>query len=67
VASITGHIIAASNFMNGRKTSDEIYYTTSVDIISQVKDVKPFTNMGQSEKYLLNNFIGTDKLKSRIN
>jgi hypothetical protein len=23
--------------------------------------------MGETQKYLLNNFIGTDKLKSRIN
>jgi hypothetical protein len=67
VASITGDIIAVSNFMNSRRTSDETYYTTSVAIVTQMKDVKPFTKLGQSEKYLLNNFIGTEKLKSRIN
>ena len=66
VASITADIIAVSNFMNSRRTSDETYYTTSVNILQQLKDVKPFTKIGQSEKYLLGNFLATDKLKSRI-
>jgi hypothetical protein len=27
----------------------------------------PFTNMGETETYLVNNFVGTDKIKQRIN
>ena len=67
ITTITSDIITVSNFMTSTQSRDETYFTNASDIVQQYQDLKIFSSIGQSEKYLLNNLIGTDKLKSRIN
>ena len=50
-----------------RRTSDELFYANSKQIVSEYKSVKSFTGMGLTANNLVQNFVGTDKLKSRIN
>jgi hypothetical protein len=35
--------------------------------VDEYNSVKKFTHMGETETYLVNNFVGTDKIKERIN
>lgn len=57
----------ATDLMNSRRTADVNFYYNSQSIVDDYNTLKQFSNPGQSESYLLNNFNGTDKLKSRIN
>lgn len=57
----------ATDLMNSRRIADENFYYNSQSIVNDYNTLKQFNNPGQSESYLLNNFNGTEKLKSRIN
>lgn len=57
----------ATELMNSRRTADVNFYYNSQAIVADYNTLKQFSTPGQSESYLYNNYIGTDKLKSRIN
>jgi hypothetical protein len=57
----------ATILMNSRRTSDVNFYYNSRAIVDDYNTLKQFSTPGQSESYLYNNYIGTDKLKTRIN
>ena len=57
----------ATDLMNSRRTSDVNFFYNSQAIVSDYNTLKQFNTPGQSEVYLINNFVGTDKLKTRIN
>ena len=66
VASIVNHINTANTFLYTSYTDDEKYYANCRTIVTDYNSVKGFGHMGDTEKYLVNNLIGSDKLKSRI-
>lgn len=53
-------------FMTYRQNSDITYYQNLTSFIEKYNKTKKFNNMGQSENYLVMNYIGTDKIKARI-
>ena len=55
------------SLMSERETADKQFYFNSSNLVNNYNTTKQFTNMGQSENFLVNNFIGTDKLKARVN
>ena len=55
-----------NTFMTYRQTSDVSYYQNLTAFIEKYNQTKKFNSMGQSENYLVMNYIGTDKLKTRI-
>jgi hypothetical protein len=46
---------------------DKQFFLNSQSVVSDYYKVSQFSHIGSTEGYLLNNFIGTDKIKSRIN
>jgi hypothetical protein len=56
-----------NTLMATRQNADITYYTNLKAFTANYNTVKQFSNMGESQSYLLNNFIGTPKLVSRIN
>jgi hypothetical protein len=50
-----------------RQNADVTYYTNLRSFVDKYNQVKKFSNMGETETYLVNNFVGTDKIKERIN
>ena len=50
-----------------RQSADVTYYTNLRTFVDRYNTTKKFSNMGETETYLINNFIGTDKIKTRIN
>jgi hypothetical protein len=66
-STIANNINVIVNLMNSRRNGDVNFYYNSQTIVSNYNQLKQFSNPGQTELYLLNNYIGTDKLKSRIN
>jgi hypothetical protein len=67
VTTIINGINSIKNIMDSRRIGDVNFYNNSRSIVDDYNSVKQFANPGQSETYLINNYIGTDKLKSRIN
>ena len=55
------------NLMTDRETGDKTFYLNLKGLIDRYNTTKQLVNMGESEKYLVNTLIGTDKTKSRIN
>jgi hypothetical protein len=55
------------NVMDSRRTNDVNFYNNCRAVVNDYNTLKIFSSPGQSETYLLNNYIGSDKLKSRIN
>ena len=67
ISTVTAGLNSIKNLMDTRRTSDVNFYNNSRAIVSDYTVLNQFSNPGQTEKYLINNYIGTDKLKSRIN
>ena len=55
------------NLMQTRETADVTFYVNLKTFTSNYNSTKQFTNMGDTEKLLVNNYIGTPKVISRIN
>jgi hypothetical protein len=67
-ASTISHNFANIVFlMTDRETADKAFYVNLKGLIDKYNTTKQLVNMGESEKYLVNNLIGTDKTKLRIN
>lgn len=56
-----------NTLLSTRQSADVTYYTNLRTFVDNYNQVKKFTNMGETETYLVNNFVGTDKIKTRIN
>jgi hypothetical protein len=67
ITQILSSISSTNNFLNGRQTADVTYYTNVRSFVDKYNTVKKFSSMGDTETYLVNNFVGTDKIKERIN
>ena len=63
-------IASTANTLNtlflARRVHDENFYTKSNEIVSEARSIRRYSNLGVSEDSLVQNLIGTDKLKSRL-
>ena len=64
---ISANTTALESLLTTRRTSDESFFANSKQLVAEYKTVKSFTGMGLSANNLVQNFVGTDKIKSRIN
>ena len=67
ITTIQTGLSTANTTLGTRMNHDFIYYTNLQNFIESYNSTKKFVNIGETESYLLNEFIGTDKLLSRIN
>ena len=67
ISQILSDIANTNTLLNTRQTADVTYYTNLRTFVDNYNSVKKFTNMGETETYLVNNFVGTAKIKERIN
>jgi hypothetical protein len=49
-----------------RRLHDENFYTKSNELVNEAKNIRRYSNLGASEDSLVQNLVGTDKLKSRL-
>lgn len=54
-------------FMIERRGHDVAFFTNVKNMVNKFNQMKAYSSAGETEKYLLNNVLGTDKIKSRIN
>jgi len=64
---IISHIQTANTLIGTRKTHDVQFYRNSVQVASDFGVVAKFSNMGALDTNLANNYIGSDKLLTRLN
>jgi len=57
----------AITFVDTRRTHDETFFINMKTMLSDYQKTRQFSNMGGSETDLVNNYIGTQKLLTRIN
>ena len=67
ISQILSDIANANTLLVTRQAADVTYYTNLRSFVDKYNSVKKFTNMGETETYLVNNFVGTTKIKERIN
>lgn len=66
ISSIISDINSTNNFIYSSVTQDVNFYNNSRAVVDDYNSVKGFGHMGDTEKYLVNNLIGSEKLKERV-
>ena len=67
ISDIETGLLNTNALLYDRQTGDVTYYTNLRAFVDKYNTTKKFSNMGETETYLVNNFVGTDKIKERIN
>lgn len=67
ISTITANLIFMTTFMDSRRANDENFFATETKMVENYNKVKGYSNPGQTENYLISNFVGSNKLKSRLN
>lgn len=63
---IISDVQTMNNFIASTRTSDWAFYVQSIQILNDYNKVSKFNNMGNTQTYLVNNLIGTDRLKNNL-
>ena len=66
VNSIATTANSANSIFYERRVHDEQFFKNSTDLLTDYKKVRGIGKSGQAESYLIENFIGSDKLLSRL-
>ena len=60
-------IANTASFIDTRRTHDETFFTNMKTMVSDYQKTRQFSNMGESETNLVNNYTGSSKILTRIN
>jgi hypothetical protein len=66
ITNINTHITNLNDYMQTRRIADIDFYNNVKYFIEGYNKTKKLNNMGETEKYLIMNLIGTEKAKTRI-
>ena len=66
VTSVTETLSAAYSLLNTRRTHDINFYTNSYNLMTDYNKVNEFSSFSDLKLYLVNNYIGTEKLKNNL-
>ena len=55
-----------NSFLYTRRVHDENFYTKSNELVNEAKSIRRYASLGSSETSLIDNLVGSDKLKSRL-
>jgi hypothetical protein len=64
--SIADHINTANSLIYNRRTHDWNFYAKSVELVNDYLVLDRFTNLGNTQTYLVNNYIGTETLVNNL-
>lgn len=64
---IINNINSMNTFVLNTRTDDENFFANCSSVIEEFKQLKGFNGMGQTQTEIINNYIGTPKLISRLN
>jgi hypothetical protein len=67
IVQIMSDINNVNVYLSTSHSNDVAFYQRVENMVTQYQTVNQFSNMGDTESYLCNNFVGSSKLISRIN
>jgi hypothetical protein len=67
ITGIVSKLNEIQSFMDERRGHDIAFFANVKNMVNKFTQLSSFSNAGETEKYLLNNVVGTDKIKTRIN
>jgi hypothetical protein len=56
-----------NSHLSGRQNNDYTFYTNLKTFMANYNDTKKFSNMGETQNFLVQNYIGSNKLLTRLN
>jgi hypothetical protein len=65
ISTIVGQLSNITSYMVTTSNADITFFTNSRSVVDDYNAIKGFTKMGQTEIYLTQNLVGSDKLLSR--
>jgi hypothetical protein len=63
---IVANITSVTNYTNLRRTSDWAFFSNSIALATNSISLSKFDNIGNTQSYLIDNLIGTDRLKQNL-
>jgi hypothetical protein len=67
VTDMFNNIQTINNTLAEKRNNDEIYYNTSRQVSQDFNELRKFNNMGATANNLIQNYIGSNKLLTRLN
>ena len=66
ITTITANVIAANTLLSTRRLHDWNFYRNSLNILEDYNKINQLGRVGNTQKYLINNLVGTDKYKNNV-
>jgi hypothetical protein len=67
VTNMYNNIQTINTTLATKRNNDEVYFNTSREVAKDFNELRRFNNMGATANNLLQNYIGSDKLLTRLN
>jgi len=67
MAQIQTNLTNINTHLSGRQTADYTFYTNLKSMVDKYNQLKQFSNIGETQQDLIQNYIGSDKLLTRLN
>jgi hypothetical protein len=64
IQDIANDITSITTLFNTRRIHDENFYANTTILLEKFEEMKRYKDLGETENNLVNNFIGTDRLKA---
>lgn len=66
ISNIVSYINSTTNQLNTRVSHDKTFYQNTLQVTSDIAFIQQFNNIGNTQKFLLNNVIGTPYLVNNL-
>lgn len=67
ITTIESGLLTTNTLLTTRQSSDETFFNNLKSFNDKYNEVRQFSNLGESQTYLIENFIGSPKLLARLN
>jgi len=64
IQNISNNITSITTLFDTRRTHDENFYASTTILLEKFEEMKRYKDLGETENNLINNYIGTDRLKA---
>jgi hypothetical protein len=66
ITTITANVVAANTLLSTRRLHDWNFFRNSLNILDDYNKLNSLGRVGNTQKYLINNLVGTDKYKNNV-
>lgn len=66
ITSLTANVASANTLLSTRRLHDWNFFRNSLNILEDYNKINSLGRVGNTQKYLINNLVGTDKYKNNV-